>query len=70
MCAVGLPPPQYSGNESSCNLQHFGIYNVTIGGRDGNQVAIAEKIITFQMDNKSITKHEMKVRSMNTKGSK
>ena len=26
------------------------------------------EIITFEMDKKSITKYEMKVRSMNTKG--
>ena len=29
-----VPPSvaQYSGNESSCNLQRFGVKNVTVGG--------------------------------------
>ena len=38
-------------------------------GGDGNRVTIAEKIIIFRMDKKSITKREMKVRSRIRKGS-
>ena len=54
---------QYSGNESSCNLQHFGVYNVTVAPGVKVIGVIAEKIITFLKDKKLITKCEMKVRS-------
>ena len=34
---MGIPQAmvaQYSGKESSCNLQHFGIQNLTVGDDD------------------------------------
>ena len=35
-CRFSVPPSvaQYSGNESSCNLQRFRVKNVTVGGDD------------------------------------